>query len=200
VFDPATAAWTITGSLPSARCGADGVLLHDGRVLMLGGATSNFQQAYVNDAVLYDARTGRWSDAGSVVSGASQPSMLADGRVFVAAVQVGQPNGHLVPLIVGGQIFDPASGDWSFVTSTAAFASFRPGIESSVPVAVRPDGGHTIVVSAASDTFVLDPLAMPPPGPILTSSRLALLLGALAMALAVLLAVQLFRRRFHDGV
>jgi N-acetylneuraminic acid mutarotase len=199
VFDPATGGWAMTGSLPSARCGADGVMLHDGRVLLVGGSTSNFQQAYVNDAVLYEAKTGRWSNAGSVVSGASQPSELADGRVFVAAVQVGQPNGHLVPLIVGGQIFDPASGDWSFVTSTAAVASFRPGIESSRPVAVRPEGGRTIFVSAAGDSFVLDPLATPPPGPILTSSRLALLLGALAIALGLLLASQLFRRRFHDG-
>lgn len=199
VFDPATRTWTVTGTLPAPRCGADGVLLHDGRVLVVGGATSNFQQAYVNDTVLYDASTGRWSPAGSTVSGASAPSVLADGRVFVAAVQVGQPNGHLVPLIVGGQTFDPASGDWTFVTSTAAVASFRPGIEGSRPVAVRPDGSQTVVISAAGDAFDLNPLATPPPGPILTSSRLALVLGALAIALGLWLVFQFFRGRFHAG-
>jgi hypothetical protein len=133
-----------------------------------------------------------------MVSGASAPSVLADGRVFVAAVQVGQPNGHLVPLIVGGQIFDPASDEWSFVTSTAALASFRPGIEGSRPVAVRPDGMQTIVISAAGDSFALNPLATAPPGPLLTSSRLTLLLGALAIALGLWLAFQFFRGRLLD--
>jgi hypothetical protein len=123
--------------------------------------------------------------------------VLADGRVFVAAVQVGQPNGHLVPLIVGGQIFDPASGDWTFVTSTAAVASFRPAIESSRPVAIRPAGSQTVIISAAGDTFDLNPLATPPPGPIFTSSRLALVLGTLAIALGLWLAFQLIRGRFH---
>jgi hypothetical protein len=197
LFDPAARTWTVTGSLPAPRCGAEGVLLHDGRVLVVGGSTSNFQRAYVNDTVLYDERSGMWSPAGSMVSGASEPSELSDGRVFVAAVQVGQPNGHLVPLIVGGQIFDPASGDWTFVTSTAAVASFRPGIESSRPVAVRPDGGQTIVISVAGDSFSLNPLATPPPGPILTSSRLALVLGAVAIALGLWLAFQFFRGRFQ---
>ena len=199
VFDPTTRTWIATGSLPASRCGSEGVLLRDGRALVVGGSTSNFQQAYVNDTVFYDERTGTWIPAGSIVSGASAPSMLADGRVFVAAVQVGQPNGHVVPLIVGGQIFDPASGNWSFVTSTAALASFRPGIESSRPVAVRPDGSQTVVISVAGDAFSLNPLATPAPGPILTSSRLALVLGALAIALGVWLSFQFFRGRFHAG-
>jgi hypothetical protein len=76
-------------------------------------------------------------------------------------------------------------------------ASFRPGIESSRPVAIHPAGSQTVIISAAGDTFDLNPLATPPPGPILTSSRLALVLGTLAIALGLWLAFQLFRGRFH---
>jgi len=199
VFDPITGSWSPTASLPAPRCGADGVLLRDGRALVVGGSTANSQQAPVNDTVLYDWKTGEWSSAGSMVSGASAPVALADGRVFVAGVQVGQPTGHLVPLIVGGQIFDPASKDWTFVTSIAAVTSFRASIESSRPVAVRPAGSQTVFISVAGDTFDLNPVATPPLGPILTSSRLTLVLGALVIALGLWLAFQLFRGRLHEG-
>ena len=199
VFDPITGSWSPTASLPAPRCGADGVLLRDGRALVVGGSTSNPQQAPVNDTFIYDGKTGAWSSAGSVVSGASAPTVLADGRVFVAGVQVGQPTGHLVPLIVGGQIFDPASKDWAFVTSIAAVTSFRPSIENSRPVAVRPAGSQTIFISVAGDTFDLDPVATPPPGPILTSSRLTLVLGALVIASGLWLAFQFFRGRFNES-
>src|SRR3977135_4046761 len=38
VFAPATGAWTLTKPMPEARCGAGGLLLRDGRTLLVGGS------------------------------------------------------------------------------------------------------------------------------------------------------------------
>jgi hypothetical protein len=197
VFDPATDAWTVTSPLPEPRCGASGLLLPDGRALVTGGSLTNLQTGSVIRAVLYDEQKHAWTAAGSTVPSASAPILLADGQVFVAAVQSGVVKGGLVPVVVGGKVFDPASGDWSFATSTSILVSFRVGTEASPPVVAQTDGTALVLLGTAGLAFTFDPLGVPPPVLILDSSGLAVILAGLAAALCLWLAIYYVRNRVH---
>jgi len=193
VFDPATDAWTVTTPLPEARCGASGITLRDGRPLVTGG----LQQGFVTDAFFYDEQNSRWTSAGSTVTGASSPILLADGRVFVAAIQAGPVKGALASFVVGGQVFDPASGDWTFATSTSALVPFRLAVYGSgLPTLLaQSDDRAVVLLSAFGLAFTFNPLDNPPPALILDSSGLGLVLAVIAGALCLLLAIQYARGR-----
>ena len=198
VFSPVTGAWAPTQSMPEARCGGSGLLLRDGRTLVVGGSPSNVQLGYVNDAIVYDEAKRAWTRAGSTVSGASAPVLLPGGEVFLAAVQAGEPNGHLVPLVVGGQIFDPASGEWSFATSISVPVAFQPGLENLRPLVDLSGRTAVVLLGMADVALAFDPQGTPPPGLILDSSGLALILGAVAAALCLMLAAQYIRNRIRE--
>jgi Kelch motif protein len=197
VFDPSTTSWTVTAPLPEPKCGATGVLLRDGRALVTGGSFSNEQKGSVTDAFLYDEPKRSWSATGSTVSGASAPILLADGKVFVAAIQAGPVKGALASFVVGGQIFDPASGDWSFATSTSALVPFRLTQEgpASPTVLAQSDDRAVVLLGAFGLVYMFSPLAAPPPVLILDSSGLELVLIGLAAALWLSFAIQYLRGR-----
>ncbi|HET7826343.1 MAG TPA: kelch repeat-containing protein [Anaeromyxobacter sp.] len=110
VYDPAAGEFTATGSLLASRYGHSATRLADGRVLVLGGETTQgfgAGPAQVPTAEIWDPATGAFTSAGS----------LADGRGFHAAVELN--DGTF--LLVGGnrneglpsgttEIFDPARG------------------------------------------------------------------------------------------
>jgi len=196
-FDPSTSSWTVTAPLPEPRCGATGVLLRDGRALVTGGSFSNDQQGSVTDAFLYDEQKRAWTATGSTVAGASAPILLTDGKVFAAAVQAGPVKGALASFVVGGQIFDPASGDWSFATSTSALVSFRLSREgpASPTVFAQSDNNAVVLLGAFGLAYIFNPLATPPPVLILDSSGLGLVLVGFAAAFWLLFAIQYFRGR-----
>jgi hypothetical protein len=197
IFDPATDAWTVTTPLPEARCGASGITLRDGRPLVTGGSIYNLQQGFVTAAFFYDEQRSRWTVAGSTVSGASSPILLADGRVFVAAVQAGPVKGALASFVIGGQVFDPASGDWSFASSTTALVPFRLAAEASraPTLLAQADDRAVVLLGALGVALIFNPLRTPPAAVILDSSGLTLVLAAVAAALFVSLAIQAARSR-----
>jgi Kelch motif protein len=197
LFDPSTTSWTVTTPLPEPRCGANGVLLRDGRALVTGGSFSNDQQGSVTDAFLYDEQKRTWTATGSTVAGASAPILLADGKVFAAAVQAGPIKGALASFVVGGQIFDPASSGWSFATSTPALVSFRLTREGSASPTVfaQSNDNAVVLLGAFGLAYIFNPLATPPPVLILDSSGLGLVLVGLAAALWLLFAIQYVRGR-----
>jgi hypothetical protein len=197
VFDPSTTSWTVTAPLPEPRCGATGVLLRDGRALVTGGSFSNNEQGSVTDAFLYDEQKRTWTTAGSTVAGSSAPILLADGKVFVAAIQAGPVKGALASFVVGGQIFDPASGDWSFATSTSALVPFRLTQEgpASPTVLAQSDDRADVLLGAFGLTFIFNPLGTPASVLILDSSGFGLVLASLAAAVYFWLAFQYVRDR-----
>jgi Kelch motif/Galactose oxidase, central domain len=200
VFDPITAAWTSTAPLPEPRCGADGLLLRDGRALLTGGSISNLQQeGPVTNAFLYDEQKDAWTATGSTVPGSSPPILLADGRVFVAAMQIGQMQGKTASLVVGGQIFDPASDDWSFATSTSAQVSSRFAQAEAPRVVAQSDATAVVLLAYAGRAFIFNPSGNPPPVLILDSSGLALVLAGLAAALCLWLAIHYVVVRVRSG-
>jgi Galactose oxidase, central domain/Kelch motif len=195
VFDPASGAWTMTAPLPESRCGASGLLLPDGRALVTGGALSSFLQGSVTSAFVYDTQQESWTAAGSTVPGASAPILLADGQVFLAAVQAGPVQGHVASLVLGGQLFDPSSGDWTFATSTTVLVSSRSS-QPPPPVVIPKAGGTAIVLLGTPGlALAFDASGAPPPVLILDSSGLELLLGVLAVVLCLWLAIQYVRNR-----
>ena len=199
VFDPTTDAWTVTTPLPEPRCSAGGLLMRDGRVLVTGGSVSSFLGGSVTNAFLYDEQNHAWIAAGSTVPGASAPIRLADGLVFVAAVQAGQMQGHVASLLVGGQVFDSGSGDWRFATSNSVLVSRRFGQAESPRVVANSDGTATVLLETAGVAFTFNPSGSPTPALILDSSGLALVLAGLASALCLWLAIHYVRDRVHEG-
>jgi len=110
IYDPATKAWSTTGSLNDARSCHTTTLLPDGRVLVVGGwdgyPTPTFARAEI-----FDPSNGTWSYTGSlsVARRRHTATQLADGRVLVAGgyYAVGDD-----VITASAEIYDPASGTW----------------------------------------------------------------------------------------
>ena len=108
LFDPATARWSVTGSMSSDRANHFGVRLPDGRVLVAGGVGNGT----TNSAEIYDPSSGTWSAAASMASVRSNSTitLLHNGKVLVTG-------GGTATNAFGGQntaeLFDPASGKWA---------------------------------------------------------------------------------------
>jgi N-acetylneuraminic acid mutarotase len=207
LFNSGTASWASTRLLPEGRCSPNAVGLADGRVLVVGGVvTQSNGFATSPNALIFDSRTGAWASAGSpIASGgfpipeqggiappASAPALLRDGRVFLPAVQQGPMRGRVTTEIVGGQLFNPSTGDWAFATSTAVDFASRFGDPMPVPAAL-PSGRVVVLLDTVALGF--DPQGRPPAGQALNNLSLTwLLLGANGVLL-LLLAIGLLRGR-----
>lgn len=88
LYDPATGAFTSTGSMNYARRGHTATLLNDGRVLVTGGGVAN--------AEFYDPKTGAFTTVTEPMDGIA--TLLANGEVLIAG-------GSGV-----GEVFDPVGG------------------------------------------------------------------------------------------
>ena len=105
VFDPATNTWTDVASMPLAILGAS-VLLHDGRVMIMGVVDNGRALA----VVLYDPSTNAWATApGPGMRVGSTMTVLSSGKVLVAGGLVG----GAVDALDTAVLFDPATSTWS---------------------------------------------------------------------------------------
>jgi hypothetical protein len=104
LYDPATGAFTSTGSMISLRGFHWATSLADGRVLMEGCAIP------CNSAIaeLYDPATGRFADAGTPGAGGSAATLLADGKILITGGCPADFRG------TKAQVFDPGAGVFSF--------------------------------------------------------------------------------------
>lgn len=94
IYDPATNAWTATGSLQYDRAHHAALLLPTGQVLIVGGYKSDLEGnvVYPNVTELYDPDTGIFSVVDHLDYGLSDPKLVLqqDGGVFVAG-QIQEP-------------------------------------------------------------------------------------------------------------
>lgn len=95
--------WRSTGSLNHPRLHANGVILPNGKVLIVGGGQAHRYVGPVKIPELYDPATGEWTDMAPQRASRiyhSTALLLPDGRVLSA----GQDDG---PLAAFGEIFSP---------------------------------------------------------------------------------------------
>jgi hypothetical protein len=111
LYDPATNAFTETGSTTGARRGGhSATLLRDGRVLVCGGSDLTSIDGR-SDAEIYDTATGRFSPAGSMGTARSGHAavLLSSGKVLVA--------GGFGTAALNAELFNPATGTFSPTSS-----------------------------------------------------------------------------------
>jgi Kelch motif len=103
-----TGKWTQTDPLAQARWASASVLLHDGRVLVVGGSTGSSSYNAVATASIIDPSTGHWTEATDMLQprAYAMAVTLADGSVLVAGgSRDGQP-------LDTAERYNPDNGTW----------------------------------------------------------------------------------------
>ncbi len=114
LYDPATASWSLTGSLNVARFLHSAVKLQDGRVAVFGGQSGGtLDDSPINTDVIeiYDPSTGTWTVVGhmQIPREHQSASLLTDGRVLIAGGLSGDSP------VASAEIFDPTTNTSTLV-------------------------------------------------------------------------------------
>jgi hypothetical protein len=196
IFDPVTATWNQVTPMPHARCGATGIALSDGRVLVIAGWTpTTTGLEFSSEALLFEPRTRSWSSAGGTVATSAfqrttqtlPVAAIGDHGVFVPIAESGQGNGRVSTVVVGGQLYDSAMGGWSFATSTTASTSAQFG--SPQIMGVVPLDRNRALVLLENASLLFDAHASPPQSAVLDSSQLTMYLLAVIGMLLIIMAI-----------
>jgi hypothetical protein len=109
LYNPATGAWSTTGSLHVPRANHTATLLPNGQVLVAGGY--NLTDTDTTSVELYDPATGVWTPTASLKTGRSRhtATLLQNGLVLVAG---GEGSNGTVDL-TSAELYNPATGLWS---------------------------------------------------------------------------------------
>jgi len=141
LFDPATGAWSVTGSLREGRRIHSTVLLADGKVLVAGGQPGPIARPMqaLASAELYDPVTRAWSPAGAMSQAryGHSATLLADGRVLVAGgnrVRSSRTNGPLN----SAELYDPETHSWTPAEPMTDARFYHPAV-------TLPDGRVLVV-------------------------------------------------------
>lgn len=133
LYNPATGAWTTTGSMNTARDGQTATLLPNGHVLVAGGETCIYNGNTVTctalaTAELYDPSSGTWTPTGAMTTARNgqQAALLPDGDVLVAGGEICVNNNGIVTctMLATAELYDPSSGTW---TAAAPMMTARNG-------------------------------------------------------------------------
>ena len=107
LYHPRSGRWTRTGSMHTARCWAQAVVLHDGRVLVAGGWAGD----RLGSTEIYNPATGTWSKTGrlNVPRETAALVSLPHGRALIA----GGVGGRLLPRdLPSAEIYRPRAHRW----------------------------------------------------------------------------------------
>jgi len=119
IYDPATNAWSTTGTMGEPRSGHVAVLLEDGGVLVAGGNGSTFEG--LATAELYDPTTRTWTATGA----------LSTPLDWLAATRLG--TGDVLAVSQNhAEVYDHVKGSWSV---TAPWASDRGNLSTLTTLA-----------------------------------------------------------------
>ncbi len=141
----ATNAWSPAGQLAAGRIGHTATLLPDGRVLVVGGASTAGGHPLAT-AEVYDPTRNAWSAAGTLTDArlAHTATRLPDERVLVAGGErwvADMPN----PLpLATAELYDPTSGRW---VRTTALGIPRAGHSATL----LPDGRVLVAGGRSTD-------------------------------------------------
>lgn len=140
IWDPGTGKFTVTGSMLVPRYQHTATLLHDGRVLMVGGADMSDGIDNLASAELYDPKTGTFAATGSMAVGRARhtATLLQDGRVLIAG-------GANSLAVAESEIYDPATGTF---TATGSMTYTRERASATL----LPDGRVLVAGGMGSKT------------------------------------------------
>jgi len=126
LYDPATRKWTATGTMSISREDHAAVLLNNGKVLVTGGTTVDFNGVTVASAELYDPTSGTWATTGAMLQGRERftVTLLQNGRVLVAGGDY--YDGVNAGILTECELYDPTLGTWS---ATASMTTPRFGAQ-----------------------------------------------------------------------
>src|SRR5437588_121391 len=112
-------AWTLTGSMNSARELAAQATLGDGSILAAGGTDGT---NILSSAEVYSPSSGGWTPTGTMADAREDfPAVtLPDGRVLVTGGL-----GSSGSVLAGAELYDPASGTWSSAGALAVGRYFH---------------------------------------------------------------------------
>jgi hypothetical protein len=161
LYNRATGAWTLTGSLNDARQGASATLLQNGQVLVAGGQIGDpFSGTFpLASAELYDPTTGKFTLTGSMNTpreGASA-TLLQNGQVLVAGGCCDNVTGTITAT---AELYNPSTGTWTF---TGNFNTARSG-----PFMTRLQNGQVLAAGGGQNR----PQPCCSGSPLLTSAEL----------------------------
>jgi hypothetical protein len=132
LYDPATATFTATADMTTARAGHTATLLSDGKLLIAGGLSmpSRIVNPIINilaTSELYDPNTETFSPTGKMVTNRSghTASLLPNGKVLLAG-----GGGYEDGVIPEVELYDPATGAFSLAGATGSVQSVGPAIAS----------------------------------------------------------------------
>ncbi len=152
-YDPATGAWTATGTMNRRRVVHTATLLSDGRVLVVGGET---EPAQPTTSEVFDPAMGSWVMAGSPTDTPAlyghSATRLADGSVLIAG---GARYGSGQYLATAAR-FDPGTNTWS----RTGDMNVARGLHTSTLLrdgTVLVVGGQTIGVEWTATAELYDP-------------------------------------------
>jgi N-acetylneuraminic acid mutarotase len=171
IYDPSDGTWSLTGNMMEKREGHRAVLLQDGSVLVVGGAS----------AELYDHATGTWSTAGQFTKSHDElftATLLNDGRVMVAGG--GARKVRTLTTLAHVDIYDPSTGEWSsanemtakrwghtatvlkdgkvLIVGLKSVDLYNPGTDTWTAVGDMPDGrglAHTATLMENGTVFIV---------------------------------------------
>jgi hypothetical protein len=127
LYDPTTKKWSATGTMSISREDHSAVLLNNGKVLVIGGTTVDFNGVTVSSAELYDPSSGTWATTGSMLQGRERftATLLQNGQVLVAGGDY--YDGVNAGVLTESELYDPALGTWS---ATASMTTPRFGAKA----------------------------------------------------------------------
>ena len=148
LFNPANGKWTFTGSTSALHDTGTATLLPNGEVLLAGGGSGSPDSNRCTAlAELYDPKTGRWADTGSMNAArcAAAATLLPNGEVLVAGGD--DLNGNS---LATAELYSPVTGTWQ-ETGSLNTSRIGPLAELLGNGTVLVAGGTNVTGSVSGD-------------------------------------------------